>query len=86
MKKALITGITGQDGSYPSELLLSKDGAMPPRPANSSYLKDAGRGVVQAVPADDKPAPVNLGSGREISIRDVAARIAGLIGFKGDFC
>jgi GDPmannose 4,6-dehydratase len=25
MKKALITGITGQDGSYLAELLLSKD-------------------------------------------------------------
>jgi GDPmannose 4,6-dehydratase len=25
MKRALITGITGQDGSYPAELLLSKD-------------------------------------------------------------
>jgi hypothetical protein len=25
MKKALITGITGQDGSYPAEFLLAKD-------------------------------------------------------------
>jgi GDP-L-fucose synthase len=49
------------------------------------YVKDAARGIVQALIAYDKPEPVNLGSGREISIRELAAKIAGLTGFKGDF-
>jgi GDP-L-fucose synthase len=49
------------------------------------YVRDAAKGVVQAVAAYDKPEPINLGSGREISIRDLAARIADLTGFKGDF-
>src|ERR1035438_708083 len=48
------------------------------------YVKDAARGVVQAVLAYDKLEPVNLGTGREISIRDLAAKIAGLTGFNRD--
>jgi GDP-L-fucose synthase len=31
----------------------------------------------------DSPAPVNLGSGDEISIRSLAERIARLVGFEG---
>jgi nucleoside-diphosphate-sugar epimerase len=49
------------------------------------YVKDAARGVVQAALAYDKPEPVNLGSGREISIRELAHKIADLTGFKGGF-
>ena len=49
------------------------------------YVKDAAKGIVQAVLAYDKGDPVNLGSGREISIRDLAHAIADLTGFKGDF-
>jgi GDP-L-fucose synthase len=49
------------------------------------YVKDAAKGIVQAVLAYDRPEPVNLGSGREISIRDLAVKIAALTGFIGDF-
>lgn len=49
------------------------------------YVKDAAKGVVQAVLAYDKPEPVNLGNGGEISIRELALKIALLTGFKGDF-
>ena len=49
------------------------------------YVKDAARGVVQAALAYDKPEPVNLGNGREISIRELAHKIADLTGFKGGF-
>ena len=49
------------------------------------YVKDAARGVVQAALAYDKPDPVNLGSGHEISIRELALKIADLTGFKGAF-
>ena len=49
------------------------------------YVKDAARGVVQALLAYDKPKPVNLGSGIEISIRDLARKIAHLTGFRGEF-
>ncbi len=49
------------------------------------FVKDAAKGVVQAALAYDKPEPVNLGSGREISIRELAHKIADLTGFKGEF-
>ena len=31
----------------------------------------------------DSPEPVNLGSGQEISIRELASKIAALVGFEG---
>ncbi|MFZ4641800.1 MAG: GDP-L-fucose synthase, partial [Phycisphaerales bacterium] len=34
----------------------------------------------------DTPEPINLGSGREILIRDLVALIAKLSGFKGEIC
>jgi GDP-L-fucose synthase len=50
----------------------------------SLYVKDAARGVVQAMLAYDKPEPVNLGCGHEITISDLARKIADLSGFRGD--
>ena len=47
------------------------------------YAADAAKGIVLATQHYDKPEPVNLGSGREISIRDLAERIARLTGFTG---
>ena len=41
------------------------------------YVEDAAEGIVLATERYDKPDPVNLGSGMEISIRDLAAKIAG---------
>jgi nucleoside-diphosphate-sugar epimerase len=49
------------------------------------YVKDAAKGVVKAVLAYDKGEPVNLGNGHEISIRELAHKIADLTRFEGDF-
>ncbi len=47
------------------------------------YVEDAARGIVMAAEKYDKPEPVNLGAGFEISIRDLAALIQELTGFQG---
>jgi GDP-L-fucose synthase len=47
------------------------------------YVEDAAEGIVLATERYDKPDPVNLGSGMEISIRDLAVKIAGITGFSG---
>jgi GDP-L-fucose synthase len=39
------------------------------------YVEDAAEGIVLATERYDKPDPVNLGSGMEISIRDLAVRL-----------
>ena len=48
------------------------------------YVEDAARGIVRAAEAYDDPDPVNLGSGMEISIRDLVTTICRLMDFKGD--
>jgi GDP-L-fucose synthase len=47
------------------------------------YVEDAAEGIILATERYDKPDPVNLGSGMEISIRDLAGKIAGITGFSG---
>jgi GDP-L-fucose synthase len=47
------------------------------------YVEDAAEGIVLAAERYNDPDPVNLGSGMEISIRDLAETITRLIGFKG---
>ncbi|PYQ04819.1 MAG: GDP-fucose synthetase [Acidobacteria bacterium] len=47
------------------------------------YVDDAAEGIVRATELYDGPEPVNLGAGFEISIRDLAERIARLTGFTG---
>lgn len=47
------------------------------------YVEDAARGVLLAAERYDKPAPVNLGAGFEISIKDLVELIARLSGFSG---
>jgi len=47
------------------------------------YVEDAAEGIIRATECYDKPDPVNLGNGVEISIRDLAGRIAKLAGFQG---
>ncbi len=47
------------------------------------YVEDAAEGLLLATERYDGPEPVNLGSGREISIRDLAELIARLTGFTG---
>lgn len=63
-----------------SEVVLWGDGS-PTR--EFLYVEDAARGIVDAMEKYDKPEPVNLGSGMEISIKDLAEKIAKLTGFKG---
>ncbi len=47
------------------------------------YVEDAAEGIVAAAERYDKSEPVNLGSGMEISIRDLADKVAKLVGFRG---
>jgi len=48
------------------------------------YVEDAAEGIVLATEGYDKADPVNLGSGMEISIRDLATTISKMTGFKGN--
>jgi len=47
------------------------------------YVEDAAEGFVQAAEKYDKPEPVNLGSGEEISIRELTEKVASACGFRG---
>lgn len=48
------------------------------------YVKDAARGIALATEKYDKSDPVNIGSGFEISIKDLVQKIARMTGFEGD--
>ncbi|MGD9855940.1 MAG: GDP-L-fucose synthase family protein, partial [Planctomycetaceae bacterium] len=48
------------------------------------YVDDAAEGILLATEHYDGPDPVNLGTGREITIRDLAASIAELTGYQGE--
>ncbi|HEY3327595.1 MAG TPA: GDP-mannose 4,6-dehydratase, partial [Novimethylophilus sp.] len=63
-----------------SEVVLWGDGS-PTR--EFLYVEDCARGIVNAAEQYDGPEPVNLGSGMEISMRDLAALIARHVGFPG---
>jgi GDP-L-fucose synthase len=47
------------------------------------YVDDAAEGIVRAAEAIDDPTPVNLGTGGEITIRDLVELVAELCEFKG---
>jgi GDP-L-fucose synthase len=47
------------------------------------YVEDAAEAIVLAAEEYDKPAPVNLGSGNELSIWDLVYQIKDLVGFSG---
>jgi GDP-L-fucose synthase len=47
------------------------------------YVEDAAEGIILACERYDKPDPVNLGAGFEITIRDLVETIARLTGFSG---
>jgi GDP-L-fucose synthase len=49
------------------------------------YVEDAAEGILLAGEKYDGSEPVNLGSGMEISIKDLAELIAELTGFQGEF-
>jgi GDP-L-fucose synthase len=48
------------------------------------YVEDAAEGILLAAEHYNKPDPVNLGSGQEISIKNLAALIARLARFQGE--
>lgn len=48
------------------------------------YVEDCAEGLVLAMEKYDSPEPMNLGSGREITIRDLTYLIAKLTGFQGE--
>ena len=48
------------------------------------YVKDAARGIAMATENYNESLPVNIGSGFEISIKDLAEKIVQMSGFEGD--
>lgn len=48
------------------------------------YVDDAAEGILLAAEQYNKPDPVNLGSGMEISIKDLTHTIARHVGFEGE--
>ena len=48
------------------------------------FVRDAAKGIVMATADYDKPDPVNLGCGKEISIRTLVELICKLTGFEGE--
>jgi GDP-L-fucose synthase len=47
------------------------------------FVRDAAEGIVRAARSYDQPEPVNLGSGQEVTIRELAETIAKLCQFHG---
>ncbi len=48
------------------------------------YVEDAAEGILLAAERYNKPDPINLGAGFEISIKELVELIAKLTGFKGE--
>lgn len=48
------------------------------------YVDDAAEGILRAAEMMDEPIPINLGTGIEITIRDLVQLIARLTGFEGE--
>ncbi|MFW6060016.1 MAG: GDP-L-fucose synthase family protein [Phycisphaeraceae bacterium] len=48
------------------------------------YVSDAAEGIVAAAERIDTPEPINLGTGQEITIKDLVERIAALTDFAGE--
>lgn len=47
------------------------------------YVDDAAKAIATAAAVHDDPEPINLGTGHEITIADLAGMIAGLCGYSG---
>ncbi|MCW3998727.1 MAG: GDP-L-fucose synthase [Candidatus Bathyarchaeota archaeon] len=47
------------------------------------YVEDAAEGIISAAEKYDKPEPVNIGAGREITIKSLVDLVVELTGFKG---
>jgi len=77
---ALIRKCVEAKDAHRSAIVLWGDGS-PSR--EFLYVEDAAEGILRAAEAYDKSLPVNLGTGEEITIRNLAAMIAAEIGFTG---
>jgi GDP-L-fucose synthase len=77
IRKCLAARAAGQE-----EVALWGDGS-PTR--EFIYVEDAARAFALAAERYDDPDPVNVGSGQEISIRDLASEVAKATGFQGRF-
>ncbi len=77
---ALIRKCVEAKASGSPEIVLWGDGS-PTR--EFLYVDDAAEGLVLAAERYDGDLPVNLGTGREITIGDLAQRIAAQVGFTG---
>lgn len=77
---ALIRKCLEAKASGTSELVVWGDGS-PTR--EFVYVEDAAEGILLATERYNDPDPVNIGSGFEISIKDLALTIARLTGFEG---
>ena len=73
--------VTARDEGTP-EVMLWGDGS-PTR--EFIYVEDAAEAMILAAERYDSSEPVNIGSGNEISIRDLAHAIAAATGFTGTF-
>ena len=77
---AMIRKFVSAEQSAAREVVLWGDGS-PTR--EFLYVDDAARGLVLAALSYDDPDPVNIGAGFEISMRELAALIAGKVGYQG---
>jgi GDP-L-fucose synthase len=77
---ALIRKCIGAQGRGEDSITLWGDGS-PTR--EFLYVEDAAEAIVLAAEIYNGAAPVNVGSGEEISIRDLAQRIASLCEYRG---
>lgn len=48
------------------------------------YVDDAAEGIILAAEEYDKPEPVNLGSGREVAIKDLIESVCRLMDYEGE--
>ena len=79
---ALIRKFVEANESGLDEVVLWGDGS-PTR--EFLYVEDAAEGVLLATERYDGPLPVNLGTGEEVSIKDLAEMIAAEVGYSGRF-
>ena len=78
---AMIRKFVEAKGSAHPEVVLWGTGA-PSR--EFLYVDDAAEGLVRGLERYDAGRPINLGSNHEISIRDLATKIAAIVGYEGD--
>jgi GDP-L-fucose synthase len=77
---ALIRKCVEAKARFEEEIVVWGDGS-PTR--EFLYVDDAAAGIIRATESFDKSIPVNIGSGHEISIKDLVALVADLSGFRG---